>query len=291
MSDILGKIEDITPYLHKIWNYPLFTISNRELFIGNFLIAVFAAFVGIKYYKLLVPKLERYISSHINHDKTTSHVVQKVVSYLIALIYISFVLDLANIPMSSFAFLGGAIALGLGLGAQTLIGNFLSGLIVVMEKTLKIGDVIEIDGVIGTVKTLGIRSTKIRTMCNSDVVIPNSNFTHNMFVKLSDKNDAMEKKARLTVYSDKTAEAQIRKDITELFFSLGSILQKPKPEIYLTEVSDGKYQYTIYFYLEITDQSNIEAVQDVINTAMIKKLNKCAFDLTYPSELKIKREK
>jgi hypothetical protein len=77
-------------------------------------------------------------------------------------------LNLARIPLSVFAFLGGALAIGVGFGTQTIIKNFISGMILLVERRVQIGDVIEIDGVEGTVTTVDLRSSTVRAATAGD---------------------------------------------------------------------------------------------------------------------------
>jgi len=83
-------------------------------------------------------------------------------------------LNLARIPLSVFAFLGGALAIGVGFGTQTIIKNFISGMILLVERRVQIGDVIEIDGVEGTVTTVDLRSSTVRSGDGRETLVPNS---------------------------------------------------------------------------------------------------------------------
>ena len=83
-------------------------------------------------------------------------------------------LNLARIPLSVFAFLGGALAIGVGFGTQTIIKNFISGMILLVERRVQIGDTIEIDGVSGAVTAVDLRSSTVRSGDGQDTLVPNS---------------------------------------------------------------------------------------------------------------------
>ena len=83
-------------------------------------------------------------------------------------------LNVLNVPMTVFSFLGGALAIGAGFGSQNIVNNFISGLILLVERPIRVGDVIELDGTTGTVTQIGARSTKIATGANHEIIVPNS---------------------------------------------------------------------------------------------------------------------
>ena len=83
-------------------------------------------------------------------------------------------LNWLRIPLTAFAFLGGAIAIGVGFGAQTQMNNFISGLILLAEQRIKVGDLIDVDGHLGRVVNLGTRCSRVRKFDGVDVLVPNS---------------------------------------------------------------------------------------------------------------------
>lgn len=276
---------------YKIWHYSLFKIGNNDIMASNIVIASIMLWIGLKYYNTLVSKLNSFVTYRMEDDAATGLALQRIISYLIVFIYGVFVLDLANIPISTFAFLGGTIALSVGLGAQALMGNFLSGVLVVLEKSLKTGDIVEIDGVVGIVESIGIRSTVIRTFCDSCIVIPNSNFIHSIFAKLKTHKNLVERKAKIEIeINDKTKEAQVREEILKAIDSVDCITQNPKTTIYLAEIHDKKFLYSVYFYYKISEQFRMEYVTDKINKAIREKFDGAVFNLTYPYEYKIHKD-
>ncbi len=96
-----------------------------------------------------------------------------------AIIFIAFIVALSSIGLdfSSLALIAGALGVGIGFGLQSIVSNFVSGLIILFEQSLRVGDYIELDtGLTGTVKAINVRSTLINTNDNIDIVVPNSEF-------------------------------------------------------------------------------------------------------------------
>jgi small-conductance mechanosensitive channel len=90
------------------------------------------------------------------------HLVRRILFILVFLALFITTLDLINVPITAFAFLSGAVAIGFGFGAQNIINNFISGWILMWERPIRMADFLEVDGVKGNVEAINIRSTRIR---------------------------------------------------------------------------------------------------------------------------------
>ena len=128
----------------KFWHYVVISISNKEIKIANIILSILAIFVFSKYYKKILESILNKLAPNKQPDQQM--VVARVASIIFGSILIILVLQISNIPLDAFAFLGGAFVLGFGLGVQNIINNLLSGLILIIEKPLKIGDFISVEG-------------------------------------------------------------------------------------------------------------------------------------------------
>jgi len=292
MSKTVETVDATPIYQHidKIWHYPLFQIGHNNLIVGNIILAIALIWLGMKYSKLLSARISNYINHKKHYDKDTAHTIEKIVSYFIVVVYTTLILEIAQIPFSAFTFLGGAAVLSVGLGAQTLINNFLSGLMVMAEKSLKIGDVVEIDGIVGIVHSIGARSTHIKTTSGAEVVIPNSNFVQNIFVKLNTHKDAIKHKAHLTINEEGLDINKIKNDILDVMKAVPHVLNNPAAEMYLSEIKNQRYTYIVYFYTGISKYNHIEFVQDEINNALVMRWGKNDVELTYLRETIINKK-
>ena len=91
-------------------------------------------------------------------------------------------LNWLSIPLTIFAFLAGALAIGVGFGTQTIIKNFISGIILLVERKIRVGDIIEVDGTLGVVSEINTRSSIVRGFNGIENLIPNSLFLDNRVV-------------------------------------------------------------------------------------------------------------
>ena len=105
--------------------------------------------------------------------------VQTIAFYLLVTICGFLTLDMLSIPLTVFTFLGGAAAIAVGFGSQNILNNFISGLIILGEQPIRIGDLVEIDGLHANIEHIGPRSTRVRTGSNLEIIVPNSRFLEN----------------------------------------------------------------------------------------------------------------
>ena len=85
-------------------------------------------------------------------------------------------LRMVQIPLTAFAFVGGALAIGVGFGSQNIVNNFISGIILLVERPIKRSDLVDVGGIFGNVEQIGLRSTRIRTGDNVHIIVPNASF-------------------------------------------------------------------------------------------------------------------
>jgi len=160
-------------------NYPLFSVSNRIITPLNFAIFIFILILGWfigKYYKYFIYRLKhRYDISH-----STATLLANMGYYTIVTFTFLTALKVVGLDLSSLAIIAGALSVGIGFGLQNIVSNFVSGIILMFERSIKVGDYIQIDeNTRGEVVDISMRSTVIRTNDNINLIIPNQSFIQN----------------------------------------------------------------------------------------------------------------
>jgi small-conductance mechanosensitive channel len=155
-----------------------------------------------------------------------------------------------KIPLTIFAFLGGAFAIGAGFGAQNLLKNVISGVLLLIERPLRVGDLIEVDNVRGRVTTIGLRSSTVRDAKGMITLIPNSSF--------------LERHLTNWTYSSRIGRFSLRvgapygsstQHVMELLAAVTKdhphILKAPQPQVLLEEFGSQARIFTLNYWLEI----------------------------------------
>jgi small-conductance mechanosensitive channel len=167
--------------LHEAWKDtliigtdPLFSIGKTEITIFRMLGLLLIIVVVWQIAKITTRSITR-----LNTEATNPavYLLSRLAGYFVWIIGTLIGLNFLGFELSSFAFLGGAVGLGLGFGLQNILSNFVAGIIILFEKSLKVGDTVELQsGIIGKVAEINLRYTRIATSDGIDILIPNSEF-------------------------------------------------------------------------------------------------------------------
>ncbi len=170
-------------------NHPLFTVGNRTITPLNFAIMIFILILGWyigKYYKKFIYQLrKKYNLSH-----STATLLGNMGYYTILIFSFLISLKSVGLDLSSLTIIAGALSVGIGFGLQNIVSNLVSGIILMFENSIKVGDYIQIDeNTRGEVVDISMRSTVIRTNDNIDLIIPNQTFIQNNVINWTLNDD------------------------------------------------------------------------------------------------------
>lgn len=164
------------PDLLRNLDVTLFTAGDTPVTVGRLLgvlLAVLALLVGARWMRR---RLLARALAHSPLDPGTRQTVAALVYYMTVVIGLAVIMQNAGLKLSAFSLLAGAVGVGVGFGLQNIISNFISGLIVMVERPVRIGDRIEIGGMEGDVVSINARSTVLRTSRGAALIVPNQKF-------------------------------------------------------------------------------------------------------------------
>ncbi|WP_395476495.1 mechanosensitive ion channel family protein [Rickettsia endosymbiont of Pantilius tunicatus] len=274
MYQIEEGIELVTQKFLTLWKYELFPIANNQITVSNICIFILVLLLGIKYSERLSRSVNNFVNHKFKGNNTSASIISKLIIYSIRILYIIIAMSLANIPMESLAILGGALAFGLGFGTQTLITNFISGIIIMIEQPIKVGDIIEIKGVIGKVKTIGIRCIILKTTTNHSILIPSSEIILNNVTNWTLDNDIVKYQVEITFPSSET-KLNPENLMDKLKTSIGKldfIIPNEEASVFLTKVDNNGLTFYIRFNIDIKKNSEFEYIKNNLNIALYSQL-------------------
>jgi potassium-dependent mechanosensitive channel len=176
--------------LELVWDYEVTNVQEARITIGRIAKGLFFFALGIIAARLLSRAFGRRLLSRMGVNASASAAFQSLAYYLLLLLFTLFALKQVEVPLTAFTVLGGAVAVGIGFGSQNIVNNFISGLVLLAERPVKVGDLIQINDIYGNVEHIGARSTRVKTGENLDIIVPNSTFLETNVVNwtLSDNN-------------------------------------------------------------------------------------------------------
>lgn len=262
-SEICEKILDGFLY---IWNYKVFvTADKHQILISNIVISIFLFLLGLKLASKISVALKRKMSSKL--DISTASFLERILYYFLIIIITIFVLDISNVPLTVFAVIGTTFALGIGLGSQNIANNFISGLIIMIERPVKLGDIIEIKGITGKVTDIGARCVSIQTDDNITILVPNSNILQDVIVNWTHNDTILRTIMNFRVENELTI-AQIDKIITNELQKHSQILQDPPIQIFYKLVCKNYYEIDVEFWIDISSGAKAKQIKSNINKGL-----------------------
>ena len=236
-------------------------IDEHGVTVKKLVMALIILIIGFIFVKRIILFWIRGLLARVHMKETTTAATEKIINYFVVFLIILFALRVVNIPLTLFTFLGGAVAIGVGFGAQNLINNFISGFIVMAEQPIKIGDLVEIEGNFAMVEEIGARCTRIRTGGNVQILVPNSSFLEKNIINwtLSDK----EVRAQVTVgviYGSPVRE--VERLMLQVADEHKKVRKVPKPFVLFNDFGDNALIFDLYFWISmnrIMDRRIIES--------------------------------
>ncbi len=233
-----------------VWGYQVIDINNDPVTAGELIIAVGIVLAGIITVKIFNKTVGDRLFARLKFRENTSLTIRKILNYSAYVLVFLFALRLINVPLTAFAFLGGAIAIGVGFGAQNLINNFISGFIIMAEQPIAVGNLIELDGVLGMVEEVGARCTRVRTGENIHILVPNSSFLEKNITNwtLSD-NEIRTKVTVGVIYGSHVS--QVKELLLKAAVENDRVLKKPEPFVIFSDFGDNALIFEIHFWVSI----------------------------------------
>ena len=159
-----------------VWSFQITAIDGRALTVGKVVIAVLVVAVGAPIARTIIRRVSRRLLGRVGIKPGEAEAFATLGFYVVLACLVVFALWVAEIPLTVFTLAGGALAIGIGFGSQNILNNFISGLILLAERPIKVGDLIEVNETFGRVESIGARSTAIKTSSNFHIIVPNSTF-------------------------------------------------------------------------------------------------------------------
>ena len=228
--------------------------QSRTVGTASFTLGGFVIFIAVIWLSSIVSKIISYfydISALRVNDLSSAKKKNRTSTLLIRMgvFSIGFLLAVAasNFPLEKLTIIISAFGVGIGFGLQNIVNNLVSGLILAFEKPIQIGDVIEVDGVSGTMKEIGIRSSKVSTGDGAEVIIPNGDLISHHVINwtLSNSN----RQVGLIINTAYGVDINKVRDLLKtLLTNRDDIMTTPGPSVFLNNVSASSVEFKLFFW-------------------------------------------
>jgi potassium-dependent mechanosensitive channel len=217
--------------------------------LGDVLTFVLVIAAGFGLASIIRVVLRENILGRLNLKLGIPYAISTVTYYLVLLCVFVLALSASGVELSKFTILTGAVGVGVGFGLQNVISNFISGLILLFERPIRIGDFLEVDRTAGEVTRMGMRSSSIRTLQGAEVIVPNSSLITSQVVNwtLTEQKRRTELLVKVAYGEDPEKVARL---LIETAASHPDVLRKPEPSVFFLGFGDTtSLGFELYFWV------------------------------------------
>ncbi len=269
---ILDELDDIG------WKFGTVRLTLRNLIEGGFtaaLVLVVALWISAA--------IESRLLQRESMDLSMRKIAASAIRALLLFVGLLFALSAAGIDLTALGVLGGALGVGLGFGLQKLAANYVSGFVILAERSLRIGDMVKVDGFEGRVTDIKTRYTVIRSLAGREAIVPNEVLITQRVENASLADPRVLLSTVVQVDYDCDVDA-VMKELAAALLVVPRVLGSPGPSVQLSRFADSGLELTVYFW--IADPENGSGgVRSDVNLAIWHTLKRLGVDIPYPQQV------
>jgi len=279
MDWILKQAQQILRGLSHLFTTQFFAIGDKKLSLSSIVVLILLALAVFIVSHFISEGIKRGLLVRMGMSRGSREAVGAVIHYLLAALGFLIVLQTAGINLSSITVLAGVLGIGVGFGLQNLASNFISGVTLLVEQPIKVGDFIEVDKLLGTVEKISIRSTIVRTIDGVFVIVPNIRFVENNIINWS--------------YQDPTCCIHIPVGVaygtepvlvTEALLAAArmesGIVYNPSPKVWFKSFGDSSLNFELLVWID--EPENSEPIKSTLHFRIEHEFRERGIEIPFP---------
>ncbi|MCT4591284.1 MAG: mechanosensitive ion channel [Carboxylicivirga sp.] len=271
--------EEISSFVKNMITYQFQLSESISFSLGGFIMLILILYLSILLSNMIKVFLEEDILSKTNLGQGLPHTIALLAKYTLITIGITMAISMAGIPTTSLTVLIGAFGVGIGFGLQNIFNNLVSGLILLFERPIKIDDIVEVGQLLGRVKSIGIRSSIVRTFDGAEVIVPNGQLISNEVINWT-HSDPIRRHEVFVGVAYGSNVSQVRNILEAQLNSHTDILKDPPPSVLFINMGDSSLDFRLLFWISKV-QEGLKIKSDI--TQMIyDALNKEGIQIPFP---------
>jgi small-conductance mechanosensitive channel len=269
---LMDELDDIG------WKFGTVTLTLRNLIEGG-LTATLVLVVALWISSAIEAQLLRRESLDLSMRKIAANAIRS----LLLFIGLLFAMSAAGIDLTALGVLGGALGVGLGFGLQKLAANYVSGFVILAERSLRIGDMVKVDGFEGCVTDIKTRYTVIRSLGGKEAIVPNEILITQRVENSSLADPRVLLSTTVQVDYDCDVDA-VMKALAEAVVGVPRVLADPGPSVQLSRFADSGMELSVFFWI-MDPENGSGGVKSDVNLAVLRTLRGLGVDIPYPQQV------
>lgn len=272
-------LKELFLYIKEILNLQLFTVNDVPVTVSSIFIFLLLI-TGFIFLAIFVRRqLNRRILKRFKIDRGTSYTLSRVSQYIIITVGVLISFNFVGINLSSLTVIFGLLSVGIGFGLQNITSNFISGLIILFERPISVGDRVMVNEIEGDITEINIRSTMVRTVNNISIIVPNSEFVSKDVINYSHGDPSYRLDINVGVAYNSDLDT-VLKALEEAAEANESVMKRPKPEVHLIEFGDSSWNMQLRSWIE--DVKYYPKVRNELNQAIVRIFRSYNIEIPFP---------
>ncbi|KGL53353.1 mechanosensitive ion channel family protein [Porphyromonas sp. COT-108 OH1349] len=243
LMNLSTTMTDIWTKLQEIMNFVIFDVKGSTFTLLTLLYLIVASTVLI----FLVRRISKLLDSRLLvriSERGTRAAIVTIIRYLILFLGFLLIFKSAGFELGTFSWLLGALGVGIGFGLQNITNNFLSGIIILFERPIKVGDRIQVGDISGDVVEISMRATTVVTNDNISVIVPNSQFINGNVINWSHSDRLVRFRYPVGVAYKEKPE-RVKEIVLNVARNHPGVLSKPAPDFWFVEYGDSALKFEL----------------------------------------------
>ena len=265
--------------LKSLLNVPLFTLANTSVTLMSlvvFILLLTVFVVGASYLKKI---LRDQILPRFVQDEGLQYTLARMSQYSVVVIGILISFQFLGVDFTGLAVIFGFLSVGIGFGLQNITSNFISGLIVLFERPISVGDRVVVNGIEGDIEEINIRATKVKTLENISIIVPNSDFVSKDVINYSHGDPTFKLIIEVGVAYDSDLD-EVLQALDEVASESSSVMKRRKHDVHLRSFGDSAWNMKLIVW--VPNVKNRYTVQNELNQAIVRKFNERGIEIPFP---------
>ncbi|AHM58613.1 small-conductance mechanosensitive channel [Flammeovirgaceae bacterium 311] len=280
MNNIWLEIKDWFRDAYDFLSTPFGHIGSSEISITFLLYLILSIILVMVVAKKAKQILINRILSKTRMDMGVTQSIGTIVRYVIIVLGLIIIFQSAGLDLGALSVLAGAVGVGIGFGLQNIFNNFVSGLIILFERPIKVGDRVQVDDISGDVVRIAARATTVITNDNISIIIPNSEFVSNRVINWS-HNDRMVRFRIPVGVAYKEDPEKIRSLLLEVAAKNENVLKSPAADVLFTEFGDSSLNFELWVWT-IKHINRPTVLKSQLYYAIFKKFKEHNIEIPFP---------
>jgi potassium-dependent mechanosensitive channel len=271
--------DTVTSALSSVLRYPI-GFTRVHFTLGGVLSLLLILVLGYVLAHAITLLLQNVLLSRLPLQRGLPYAISTVTYYLLLLLVFLAALTDAGVELNKFTVVTGALGVGVGFGLQNIVNNFVSGLILLFERPIRVGDTVEAGGVVGTVKRIGARSSTLQTFQGSEVIVPNSNLLSNQVINwtLSSPWRCVQTPVGVAYGTDPEPVLKLLVEVAE---SYPGVMRDPRPTAFFLGFGDNALNFELRFW---AGQDAWFQLKSDVTIGVVRALREAGIEIPFPQQ-------